>query len=79
MVEVRELSRVGYHVHFDESEVARLKNLATILNVDVNQLVHNYITKGMAVTVCPAKREDDTDGLQGEHEGMGRSESNIPE
>ncbi len=63
MVEVRELSRVGYHVHFDESEVAQLKNLATIHNVDVNQLVNNYITKGMGVIVCPAKREDDDDGV----------------
>ncbi len=68
---------VGYQIHFDEMEVMRLKNLATIHKVDVNQLIHNYITKGMAMSVCPAKRKDGKNGIQGKHEGLGRSESDL--
>ena len=79
MVTVRVLSMVGYHVHFNEMEVNRLKNLAVIHKVDVNQLIHNYITTGMANTVCPAKPEGGDDDIQRENEGLGRSESHIPE
>ena len=77
MVTVDVLSRCSFLVTFDDAEVSRLKNLARIHNMDVNQLIHNYMATGMAITVCPTKRKDDNNGLQRSDEGMGRSESDV--